>query len=141
MIITAAICLILVINAFFTAGSIILQQRKTFYSKINQIINTLENRALESDNINRTLGNEYLTRAKAAAYVIEKDPSVVDSVEELQYLADLLSVDELHIIDSDGILTASSVPKYIGLDFHDDEQTSPFLTILDLSLIHIYLNC
>lgn len=86
---------------------------------------------LESDNINRTLGNEYLTRAKAAAYVIEKDPSVVDSVEELQYLADLLSVDELHIIDSDGILTASSVPKYIGLNFHDDEQTSPFLTILD----------
>ena len=82
VIITAAICLILVINAFFTAGSIILQQRKTFYSKINQIINTLENRALESDNINRTLGNEYLTRAKAAAYVIEKDPSVVDSVEE-----------------------------------------------------------
>lgn len=131
VIITAAICLILVINAFFTAGSIILQQRKTFYSKINQIINTLENRALESDNINRTLGNEYLTRAKAAAYVIEKDPSVVDSVEELQYLADLLSVDELHIIDSDGILTASSVPKYIGLNFHDDEQTSPFLTILD----------
>ena len=66
VIITAAICLILVINTFFTAGSIILQQRKTFYSKISQIINTLENRALESDSINRTLGNEYLTRAKIA---------------------------------------------------------------------------
>ena len=38
VIITAAICLILVINAFFTAGLIILQQRKTFYSKIKQSI-------------------------------------------------------------------------------------------------------
>lgn len=131
VIITAAIFLTLIINGVITAYSATLQQRKTFNLKIGQIINTLKHNEIQAANTNRALSSEYLTRAKAAAYVIEKDPSIVDSVEALQYLADLLSIDELHIIDENGILIASSIPKYVGLDFHDDTQTSPFLSILE----------
>ena len=40
-------------------------------------------------------------------------------------------MDEIHIIDGDGILVYSSVPKYIGMDFHGGEQTGEFLSILD----------
>ncbi len=131
VIITAAIFFILIINAFFTAYSMTLQQRKTFYSKINQIINTLEIKEKENINTDRSLSIEYLNRAKTAAYAIEKDPSLVEQADELQRLADLLNVDELHIIDADGILTYSSVPEYVGLDFHDSKQTAPFLSILE----------
>ncbi len=38
---------------------------------------------------------------------------------------------EVNIVNSDGIIEASSVPDYIGYDMHDGEQSSEFLALLD----------
>lgn len=130
MIITSAILAILLIITAFSLHSALMQQKQTFSVKLTQIQNTMESNRENIAALNDELGQEYLTRAKAAAYVIQKDPSVLTDTAELQHLSDLLAVDELHIINPDGILQYSSVPKYIGLDFHDDKQTLPFLSIL-----------
>ena len=53
------------------------------------------------------------------------------NVAEMQYLAKLLNVDELHIIDENGIIAAASVSQYVGFDMGAHEQTRAFLALLD----------
>lgn len=131
IIMTTAIFSILIINFVLTFYLLQNQQREAFDYKIDQVIHTLENNQTELASIKTNLDEDYLTRARAAAYVLERNQEVLKSVSELRNLAELLDVDELHVIDGDGILIYSSVPKYIGMDFHDGEQTRGFLPILE----------
>lgn len=139
IIMTAAIMTILVINFITTAYSLQKQQLETFNMKIDQVIHTMENNQIELVSIKANLDEDYLTRAKAAAYVIEKNPEILGNVQELKNLAALLDVDEVHVIDGEGIITDSSVPQYIGLDFHDGEQTRGFLPILESADENAYI--
>ena len=38
---------------------------------------------------------------------------------------------EINVINSEGIIVASSVPEYVGYDMHNGEQASEFLVLLD----------
>lgn len=129
-IITAAIFLILFIHFFLTLHTLEAQQFDSFYSKTEQVIHILENNQSELSLINKNLDEDYHTRAKAAAYVIEQQKETGVDVEKMQYLANLLNVDELHVINENGIIVLSSVSKYIGIDMSLHEQTRPFLSIL-----------
>lgn len=131
IIITIAIFSILAINSFMIASSTRKRQLNNFKAKIDQVIHTMEENQVELENISRNLDEDYLTRAKAAAYVIEKNPEVAESVSELRKLGKLLNVDEVHVIDENGVIVYSSVPKYIGIDFHDGKQTGEFLWLLE----------
>lgn len=53
------------------------------------------------------------------------------NVDEMQYLAKLLNVDELHVIDENGFIVAASVSRYVGFDMSKHEQTRPFLAMLE----------
>ena len=77
------------------------------------------------------LDEDYLTRAKAAAYVLDRQEEVSMDVQEMKYLANLLDVDELHMIDENGIIASASVTEYIGMDMADHKQTRAFLAILE----------
>ena len=99
--------------------------------KLDQIVQTLENNEVELQNLKDSLSEDYLTRAYAFAYIIEQNPEVLGSQSELERIARLLNVDELHVIDENGILFAGSVPLYFGMDFHDTDQTREFLPILE----------
>ena len=52
---------------------------------------------------------------KRQAYIIEKNPSILQSSKELQNIKNLLSVDELHVINKDGILEYSTIVSYLSL--------------------------
>ena len=52
-------------------------------------------------------------------------------VWQMQYLARLLNVDELHVIDENGIIVSGSISKYVGIDMDDHEQTRAFLALLE----------
>lgn len=132
-ILTSAIFLILFIDLFITWAELKNQQFETFNWKIEQVIHTLESNDKELETLSKSLDDDYLTRAKAAAYVLDS-PNVSDEsmdVSSMQYLAMLLNVDELHIIDENGIIISSSVAHYIGIDMADYKQTREFLTLLD----------
>lgn len=129
-IITAAILMILFINFLFNLNILKSQQFDTFTVKIDQMIHTVENNRTELEQLEESLDEDYLTRARAAAYVLDRQKEVSMDVEEMQYLAELLNVDELHIIDENGIIVSASVPKYVGFDMHSGEQTRPFLDLI-----------
>lgn len=130
LIITMAIWLILFINFLFNLNILESQQYETFDVKINQIIHTLENNRMELELLQESLDEDYLTRAKAAAYVLDRQEDMPMNVVQMQYLAELLNVDELHVIDENGIIMSGSVLKYIGIDMSKDEQTRPFLDLI-----------
>ncbi len=131
VILTASIFLILFINFLFSRHTLENQQLNTFDIKIEQIIHTLENNQEELELMNESLNEDYLTRAKAAAYVLDREEESEMDVAQMQYLAKLLDVDEVHYIDENGIIVLASVSKYIGMDMADHEQTSAFLVLLE----------
>ncbi len=130
-ILTGAILLILFINLLFTLHALEAQQFATFHVKIDQVIHTLESNQAELSRMNDNLDEDYLTRAKAAAYVLDRQSDVTMDVAEFQYLAKLLNVDEVHVIDENGMIVSGSVSKYIGMDMADHKQTREFLAILE----------
>lgn len=135
----AGILLILFINFLFSKHALENQQLDTFGIKIEQIIHTLENNQKELDLLNENLNEDYLTRAKAAAYVLDRQEEIAMDVSEMQYLAKLLNVDELHYIDENGMIASASVSKYIGMDMACHEQTRAFLVLLESDEENAYL--
>lgn len=131
VIMTSAILLILVINTLLNMHSIEAQQFKTFQTKIEQMVHTLENNRTELALMNKNLDEDYLTRARAAAYVVDQQEEVSMDVSKMKYLAQLLNVDELHVIDENGIIVSASVSRYVGFDMSQHDQTRPFLALLD----------
>ena len=131
IIMTAAIFLILAINFLFSMHMLKSQQYDTFHAKIEQMIHTLENNQEELNLLKENLDEDYLTRAKAAAYIFDRQPEVSLDVSEMQYLANLLNVDELHVIDENGIIVSASVSKYVGINMANHKQTKAFLALLD----------
>lgn len=129
-IMTAAIFLILFINFIFNLRLLESQQLDSFYAKTEQVMHTLENNQMELSLLKESLDEDYLTRAKAAAYVLDRQKEVSMDVEEMQYLGNLLNVDELHVIDENGIIVASSVSKYVGFDMTIHDQTKPFMDLM-----------
>lgn len=130
-IVTIAISLILVIHFKFSVHMLEEQQYDTFIAKTEQMIHTLENNREELQQLNESLDEDYLTRARAAEYVVDRMKSVSMDEAQMQYLAELLNVDELHIIDENGIIVSASVSRYVGIDMADHKQTREFLSILE----------
>ena len=139
IIITTAISLILLINFIFSLNSLESRQFDSFYTKTDQMIHTLENNREELRLLRGGLDEDYLTRAKAAAYVLDNLEEVSMDVSQMQYLADLLNVDEIHIIDENGIIVAGSVLKYVNIDMHDHPQTNAFIALLESDNPDAYL--
>lgn len=130
-VVTVALLTILALNWVLLQNSTREQMVENSVLKLEQIARTLESNEVELENLKESLDEDYLTRAYAFAYIIQQNPGVLDSQQELEQVAKLLNVDELHVIDEKGILFAGSIPKYFGMDFRDTDQTREFLSILD----------
>lgn len=130
-IITSAIFLIFFISFLLTLRTLEAQQFNTFYNKSEQVIHTLENNQMELSILQANLDVDYLTRARAAAYVFDTQEKTTRDVKEMQYLAKLLNVDELHVIDENGIIVSASISRYVGFEMAAHEQSREFLSILE----------
>lgn len=82
----------------------------------------------------REIEKEYsatcLHNAEVIAYIIQNDPSVVESVEELKKLAEYVEVDEIHIFDETGRIYAGTHPQYYDFTFDSGEQMMFFKPML-----------
>lgn len=76
-----------------------------------------------------SLGDNALAKSRAFAYIIKLDPDMIKDKELLLHVCELLKVDELHVIDENGIITHSTVDAYIGFDMDSGEQSAAFLPI------------
>ena len=77
-----------------------------------------------------SLKDDYIVRAKAVSYIIDAKPQVEYDVEELQKIAALISVDEIHLFDKNGYIYSGTLPKYYGYSFDSGEQMAYFKPML-----------
>lgn len=78
--------------------------------------------------ISNTSKTVYITLAKSIAAMINKDATLLEN-GNLNALAKNMGLDEIHVIDENGILQYSSNPQHIGFDFKTSEQSKEFLSI------------
>ncbi len=90
----------------------------------------LENNEREEAALLASLKEDYIVLSKAVAYYLDKYPDAVNDVTELNKVAELMSIDEIHIFDETGTIIASTNPAYLGYNFDSGEQISYFKPML-----------
>jgi signal transduction histidine kinase/CheY-like chemotaxis protein len=83
------------------------------------------------EDLTQNYNENNIAKARSFARMIALDPSCIETTEEMQEIADLLMVDEVHVTDENGVLWWGNIPAYYGFDFATSEQTIPFMPILD----------
>lgn len=120
---------------------VVIEQRQAYENAVRtfqQIEQMLAANQEEIEEVVAQYSETCLCNAEAIAYIIRKDPSVLDSVEELRNIARLTGVDEIHIFDETGRIYAGTHPEYYDFTFDSGEQMAffkPMLTDHSLKLV------
>lgn len=99
-------------------------------SKLEDVRGKLVNNDESIAQLKEVLGQDNLAKAHAVADMLAADPSIADSIEKLTEMKERLMVNEIHVIDEDGIITGSSIEAYIGFDMKSGEQSNAFMVIV-----------
>ncbi|MDR0948062.1 MAG: methyl-accepting chemotaxis protein [Lachnospiraceae bacterium] len=83
------------------------------------------------EDLTQTYNDTSIAKARAFAEIVDQNPSIIESTEEMIRIAELLMVDEVHVTDEDGVLWWGNIVGYYGFDFATSEQTAPFMAILE----------
>lgn len=97
---------------------------------LDRVFTVLDKNDQSEEEFIESLKDDYIVRAKAVSYIVDAKPQVENDVEELQKIAKLMSVDEIHLFDETGCITSGSVPKYFGYSFDSGTQMSYFKPML-----------
>lgn len=97
---------------------------------LDRVVTVLNKNDQSEEELIESLKDDYIVRAKAVSYIVDAKPQVENDVEELQKIAKLMSVDEIHLFDETGRITSGSVPKYFGYSFDSGTQISYFKPML-----------
>lgn len=114
------------------------QAFETATETFRQIEQVLEKNQTELSETRAAYRQTCLHNAEAIAYIIENNPSVLNSVADLKEIAALLEVDEIHIFDTTGRIYAGTHPQYYDFTFDSGEQMrffKPMLTDKSLRLV------
>ena len=63
---------------------------------LDRVITVLDKNDKSEEALIKSLKDDYIVRAKAVSYIIDAKPEVEYDVDELQKIAALISVDEIH---------------------------------------------
>jgi signal transduction histidine kinase len=85
------------------------------------------------DATKQTLNEKHIAIAKTVVDILDSATGQM-STERLLRIAQPLDIIELSVADSNGIITASSVPKYIGFDYKLYEPTKVYMKLTDGTL-------
>ena len=98
---------------------------------LDRVIAVIDKNESSESELVRSLKDDYIVRAKAISYIVDAKPEVEYDVDELQKIAGLMSVDEIHFIDDTGTIYSGSLPKYFGYSFDSGEQMAFFKQMLN----------
>ncbi len=128
------VAMVVILLVIFTYMALIYNNtrnaQKTGEVMLNQMIGVLEKNESAEDTLMESLKEEYIIRAKTVAYMLEHHPEAEHSVEELSKIAELMSIDEIHLFDETGTIYSGTLPKYYGFSFDSGEQMSYFKPML-----------
>ena len=97
---------------------------------LDRVITVLDKNDESRNELIESLKDDYIVRAKAVSYMIDADPAVEYDVNELQKIAKLMAVDEIHLFDDQETIYSGSAPKYFGYNFDSGTQMEYFKPML-----------
>ena len=106
------------------------QAMKTSRVLVDQVERIIKSNEEKQIALTSSLKEDYMTRARAIAYVVDEKPSLENDLKELNKIARLMSVDEIHLFDESGTIRWGTVPKYYGYSFDSGEQMAYFKPML-----------
>lgn len=71
---------------------------------LDRVVAVLDKNETTESELIESLKDDYIVRAKAVSYIIDAKPEVEYDIEELQKIARLISVDEIHLFNDKAIL-------------------------------------
>lgn len=98
---------------------------------LDRVIAVIDKNDSSESEFVKSLKDDYIVRAKAISYIVDAKPEVEYDIAELQKIAGLMSVDEIHFIDDTGTIYSGSIPKYFGYSFDSGEQMAFFKQMLN----------
>ena len=98
---------------------------------LDRVIAVIDKNESSEKQFVKSLKDDYIVRAKAISYIVDAKPEVEYDIDELQKIASLMSVDEIHLIDDTGTIYSVSIPKYFGYSFDSGEQMAFFKQMLN----------
>ena len=108
--------------------------RENAYRSANLLIDQLKNVINTNDDkvrsLTASLKDDYVTRAKAVSYIIDKNPTIETQITELAWLTNLFSIDEIHLFDTDGNLYSGTKPNYYKENLKTSERFGAFQKML-----------
>lgn len=127
----AALCvtmvILFIIQTFITNNS----NYKLSMDKLVGVKEKLDSNEADIERLTNNIGENNLAKARAFADIIAADPGVLTTPGKLDEICDRLMVNELHVIDGNGIITHSTVDAYINFDMASGEQSGAFMVIID----------
>ena len=130
---------IVTITAIFVLQTVIIQRSNTASSR-DKLQDVKEKLVSNEENIERLTTNlsaDNLAKTRAFADMLAADKTLAGNADKLNEIKDRLMVNELHIIDEDGIITSSTIDAYVGFDMKSGEQSNAFMVIVDDPSIEI----
>lgn len=125
---------IIITAVFLEVGILYAVNNKNVYktSKVllDQAIDIIERNQKNEEDMISSLKEDYIVRAKAVAYIIDAKPEAEKNRAELKKIADLMSIDEIHLFNKKGQIYSGTKPEYYGYNFNSGKQISYFKPML-----------
>ncbi len=126
-----AVALIINIAVVAFIQMLVSQQNNT--SNSYKSLETVKERLAQNDediaSLKETVGQNNLAKSRAFADMLASDPSILTEAGRLEEIADRLMVNELHVIDENGIITHTTIKEYEGFDMNSGEQSAAFMPV------------
>ncbi len=127
------------IASVFILQTVVSQRSNTASSvaKLESVKEKLAGNEESIKNLTENLSQDNLAKTRAFADMIAADQSMIKDKAKLNEIKDRLMVNELHVIDKEGIITESTIDAYVGFDMKSGEQSNAFMVIVDDPSIEI----
>ncbi len=133
------IALIITITAIFLLQTGVSQASNTATSqaKLEDVKAKLATNEANINQLTENLSQDNLAKTRAFADMITADKTIINNKDKMNQIKDRLMVNELHVIDEEGIITHSTIDAYVGFDMKSGAQSNAFMVIVDDPTIEI----
>lgn len=99
IIVSIAVILMIVFTYFILIYNNQNSAKQTGEVMINQVSGVLEKNRSAEKTLLASLKDDYIIRAKTVSYIMEHHPGAEYNIDELNIIAELMGIDEIHIFD------------------------------------------
>jgi diguanylate cyclase (GGDEF)-like protein len=116
---------ILILNSLNRKNS-----NRTSLVLLNQVVSIIEENEQSENELIETLKEDFIIRAQTVSYILDSKPEAQEDISELEKIAEMMQIDEIHLFDETGEIYSGTEPEYYGYNFDSGEQMSYFKPML-----------